>query len=394
VRSFGVSLDITERKLAEQALQDADRRKDSFIATLAHELRNPLAPIRNAVQLLRKGGHDDPQVVWCRDVIDRQVTQMARPARGPARRLAPDPRPSSRCAGAAGAGRPVVEHALEIAQPRIDESRASLSVSLPAGAAGDRRRPDPAGAGVLQPAHQRRQVHAERRPARRDVAAVGDEVEVRVSDNGIGISAEQMPRLFEMFSQGDSLAERAQRRHGHRPVARRGLVEMHGGRSRAERRLGQGSEFVVRLPLRRRGTPPARRQATATAAAAPPCRVLVADDLRDSADSLGLLIELMGHAVEVAYDGEEALRGASASGPTSSCSTSACPSSTASRSVRGIRASPGAARCGWWPSRAGVRRGPAPHRRGRLRPHIVKPIDPAALEALMQTARVRGPPIA
>ena len=77
MRSFGISLDINERKLAEQALQEADRRKDSFIATLAHELRNPLAPIRNAVQLLRKGGHDDPQLVWCRDVIDRQVTQMA-----------------------------------------------------------------------------------------------------------------------------------------------------------------------------------------------------------------------------------------------------------------------------------------------------------------------------
>ena len=71
-------IDITERKLAEQALQEADRKKDSFIATLAHELRNPLAPIRNAVQLLRKSGHDDPQLAWCRDVIDRQVTQMAR----------------------------------------------------------------------------------------------------------------------------------------------------------------------------------------------------------------------------------------------------------------------------------------------------------------------------
>ena len=71
-------MDITERKLAEQALQEADRKKDNFIATLAHELRNPLAPIRNAVQLLRSGGHDDPQLAWCRDVIDRQVTQMAR----------------------------------------------------------------------------------------------------------------------------------------------------------------------------------------------------------------------------------------------------------------------------------------------------------------------------
>ena len=130
VRSFGVTLDITDRKLAEQALHDADRRKDSFIATLAHELRNPLAPIRNAVQLLRKGGHDDPQLVWCRDVIDRQVTQMAR--------LLEDLFDVSRLTRGQFALRlerlalpAVIEHALEIAQPRIDEYGHSLSLSLP-----------------------------------------------------------------------------------------------------------------------------------------------------------------------------------------------------------------------------------------------------------------------
>jgi PAS domain S-box-containing protein len=131
VRSFGVSLDVTAHKLAELALQEADRKKDSFIATLAHELRNPLAPIRNAVQLLRKGGHDDPQVVWARDVIDRQVTQMAR--------LLEDLLDVSRLTRGEFALRrerislaAVVEQAVEIAQPLIDEHGHALSLELPA----------------------------------------------------------------------------------------------------------------------------------------------------------------------------------------------------------------------------------------------------------------------
>ena len=182
---------------------------------------------------------------------------------------------------------------------------------------------------------------------------------MRVSDNGIGISAEQMPRLFEMFTQGDSL-----------PIARRAAWASAcrspaawsrctaGGSSAHSAGLGLGSEFVVRLPLARRGRRGAGEAAAATGADAPvaPCRVLVADDLRDSADSLGLLIELMGHAVEVAYDGEEALRVAERFRPDVVLLDLGMPKLDGFEVCRRHpRPRPGARRCGWSPSRAGVR---------------------------------------
>jgi len=388
VRSFGVSLDITDRKLAEQALKDADRRKDSFIATLAHELRNPLAPIRNAVQLLRKGGSDDPQVAWCRDVIDRQVTQMAR--------LLEDLLDVSRLTRGQFALRRerlalavVIEHALEIAQPRIDEYRHSLTVRLPAGPLpidGDMTRLAQVFSNLLinaakyTPAEGRLGLVAE---------VVGTEVEVRVSDSGIGISAEQMPHLFEMFTRGDSLPHAAQGGMGIGLSLARGLVEMHGGRIAAQSGgLGLGSEFVVRLPL-----------ASSTADAAPTAeagngsgepaaclRVLVADDLRDSADSLGLLIELMGHRVEVAYDGEAALHAAERLRPDVVLLDLGMPKLDGFEVCRGIRGLPwGAPVCliaqsGWGQEEDRRRTAEA-----GFDHHVVKPIDPEALEALLRT---------
>ena len=391
VRSFGVALDITERKLAEQALQEADRRKDSFIATLAHELRNPLAPIRNAVQLLRKSGHDDPQLIWCRDVIDRQVTQMAR--------LLEDLFDVSRLTRGEFALRlqrlalpAVIEHALEIAQPRIEEHGHSLSVSLPAvplQVDGDMTRLAQVFSNLLINA-------AKYTPAGGrlglEMAAVGDEVEVRVSDNGIGISAEQMPRLFEMFTQGESVTDRPPGGMGIGLSLARGLVEMHGGRISAHSAgPGLGSEFVVRLPLAESAAATAMAKAAATGAAAPPppCRVLVADDLRDSADSLGLLIELMGHTVEIAYDGEAALSAAERFRPDIVLLDLGMPKLDGFEVSRRIRAAPWSesmrlvAQSGWGQEEDRRRTAEA-----GFDHHLVKPIDPTALEALMQKLAV------
>ena len=397
VRSFGVSLDITERKLTEEALQEADRRKDSFIATLAHELRNPLAPIRNAVEVLRNGGHEDPQVVWCSGVISRQVTQMAR--------LLEDLLDVSRLTRGQFALRrerlplpAAVEHALEIARPRIEEYAHSLSISLPElplWVDGDVARLAQVFSNLLINA-------AKYTPAggRLGLAmeAVGDEVEVRVSDNGIGISAEQMPHLFEMFTQGGSLPDRAQSGMGIGLSLARGLVEMHGGRISAHSAgTGLGSEFVVRLPLAGSAAAVALTAASAREAAGPAvaCRVLVADDLRDSADSLGLLIELMGHAVEIAYDGEAALRTAERFRPDIVLLDLGMPKLDGFEVSRRIRATPwGAsmrlvAQSGWGQDEDRRRSAEA-----GFDHHLVKPIDPAALEALMQTLASAARPAA
>jgi len=394
VRSFGVSLDVTERKLAEQALQEADRKKDRFIATLAHELRNPLAPIRNAVQLLRKGGHDDPQVVWVRDVIDRQVTQMAR--------LLEDLLDVSRLTRGEFALRrqrlslaAVIEQALEIAQPLIDEHGHVLALELPAAALhvdGDLTRLAQVFSNLLINA-------AKYTPGGGRIgltmAAVGDEVEVRVSDNGIGISAEQMPRLFEMFRQGDAIAERASSGMGIGLSLARGLVDMHGGTIRATSAgVGRGSEFVVRLPLADTRAAAERVEAAANgAAAAPPaCRVLVADDLRDSADSLGLLIELMGHTVEVVYDGESALRSAGRFRPDIALLDLGMPKLDGFEVCRRIRAEPWGrtmrlvAQSGWGQDEDRRRTAAA-----GFDHHLVKPIDPLALDALVQALAATVP---
>jgi PAS domain S-box-containing protein len=396
VRSFGVSQDITDRKLAELALQEADRRKDSFIATLAHELRNPLAPIRNAVQLLRKSGHDDPQLAWCRDVIDRQVTQMAR--------LLEDLFDVSRLTRGQVALRrerlalpAVIEHALEIAQPRIAEHGHSFSLSLPPEPLqvdGDLTRLAQVFSNLLINAAK---YTPDGGRLRLTMEAVGEEVEVRVSDNGIGISPEQMPHLFEMFTQGDSPSGPSQGGMGIGLSLARGLVEMHGGRISARSAgPGLGSEFVVRLPLAESATATVLAEAAATDAAAPlpPCRVLVADDLRDSADSLGLLIELMGHTVEIAYDGEEALRAAERFRPDIVLLDLGMPKLDGFEVGRRIRAAPWSesvrlvAQSGWGQEEDRRRTAEA-----GFDHHLVKPIDPAALEALMQELAVAARPI-
>ena len=286
----------------------------------------------------------------------------------------------------------VIEHALEIAQPRIEEHGHSLSVSLPAvplQVDGDMTRLAQVFSNLLINA-------AKYTPAGGrlglEMAAVGDEVEVRVSDNGIGISAEQMPRLFEMFTQGESVTDRPPGGMGIGLSLARGLVEMHGGRISAHSAgPGLGSEFVVRLPLAESAAATAMAKAAATGAAAPPppCRVLVADDLRDSADSLGLLIELMGHTVEIAYDGEAALSAAERFRPDIVLLDLGMPKLDGFEVSRRIRAAPWSesmrlvAQSGWGQEEDRRRTAEA-----GFDHHLVKPIDPTALEALMQKLAV------
>ena len=249
LRSFGVTMDITERKQAEQALREANREKDEFIATLAHELRNPLAPIRNAVAILRKLGDSGTRADWCREVIDRQVSQMAhllddlldvsRLARSQVRlRLQPVQLATA------------IEQAIETAQPLIDRERHTLSVSLPAEPMtleGDLTRLAQVFSNLL--INAAKYTPAEGRlgiAARRDN---GDAV-VTVTDSGIGIAAERMGQIFKMFGQVESALERSQGGLGIGLSLAQALVELHGGRISARSDgVGRGSEFTVRLPL-------------------------------------------------------------------------------------------------------------------------------------------------
>jgi PAS domain S-box-containing protein len=245
----GISIDITERKRAVEALKDADRKKDEFLATLAHELRNPLAPLRNAAQILKAKSPPVPELLWAQGVIDRQVQLMAR--------LLDDLLDVSRISRNTLELRTermelaaVVEAALETSRPIIAAGRHELSVNLP---------PEP----ILLEADPMRltQVFANllnnaakytEKGGRILLGAerMGNEVAVSVKDNGIGITPEMLPRIFDIFSQAEPALVRSQGGIGIGLSLVKGLVGLHGGSVEARSAgPGRGSEFVVRLPV-------------------------------------------------------------------------------------------------------------------------------------------------
>ena len=309
--------DLIEHRHAEQALRDADRNKDEFLATLAHELRNPLAPIRNAVRILQTQGHSHPELDWARGVIERQVQQMAR--------LLEDLLDVSRLSRNRLELRServelatVLEAALETSRPLIEGARHRLDVALP---------PEPIyldadpvrlaqlfgnllnnAAKYTEPGGAIR-LKAERR---------GSDVHVSVSDTGIGIAPEMLPRIFEIYSQAKSTSVQAQEGLGIGLSLVRGLVELHGGSITAHSAgPGQGSTFVVCLPVADAagGVDPAPANQDSELPLASKHRILVVDDNRDSADSLAMLLKVMGHEVNTAYDGEDALEAGAAFDP-------------------------------------------------------------------------------
>ncbi|MEO5845743.1 MAG: ATP-binding protein [Caldimonas sp.] len=248
-RTFGVVMDITERKKAEDVLRRADQDKDDFIATLSHELRNPLAPIRNAIGVLRQLEPGDPKVAWCHDVIGRQTEQMAR--------LLDDLLDVSRLTRRQLTLRKehldlstAIKQAVEIAQPVIAAAGHELLVQMPQETLqveGDLTRLAQVFSNVLinsakyTPANGRIVVTSARQ---------ADQVVVQISDTGIGIAEEHIATIFEMFGQVESARHRSQGGQGIGLSLARGLVELHGGTIRARSEgIGKGSEFEIRLPL-------------------------------------------------------------------------------------------------------------------------------------------------
>ncbi len=318
--SIAAFMDVSELGRLEQELRRkveelavADRRKNEFLATLAHELRNPLAAIRNAAQILSAKGPPDPDLRWSRGVILRQVSHMARLlddlldlSRISQNKL--DLRKERTELAAA------FEMAVETSRPLIESGGHELIVNLPSEPVyldADPVRLSQVFSNLLQNAAKYSDAGGNIRLAGE---LQGSEVLVSVKDDGIGISAETLPRIFEMFSQGQRVLERSQDGLGIGLALVRGLVGLHGGSIEARSDgPGQGSEFVVRLP---RLVPPAvemRERSGAGAGpmhAAPRRRLLIVDDLKDNADTLAMLLELKGHEVHMAYDGEEAIAAA------------------------------------------------------------------------------------
>jgi len=302
----------------EEALREADRSKDEFLAMLAHEIRNPLAPIRTAVQLLKVETLSEAQRVKAREVIERQVEHLVR--------LIDDLLDVARITrGAITLQRErtdladVVARAIETSRPLIDARRHDLVLELPAQAVavdGDAVRLSQVVANLLNNAAKytesggRILVRVERD---------GHEAVIRVRDNGMGIPAPLLHKVFDLFTQADRTLDRQFGGLGIGLALVRRLVDLHGGSVGAHSAgLGHGTEMVVRLPSAvetgtRAPGPSAAPEADTPAARS--CRILIVDDNRDAADSLALSVQLAGHTVCTAYGGQEGFELASAFAP-------------------------------------------------------------------------------
>lgn len=300
--------EVRERSRAEQALKEADRQKDQFLATLAHELRNPLAAVSNAVQLLRTGQLADPQLGFSRDVIERQVAQLTR--------LVDDLLDVSRIttgrmtlAAEELAVGEIIAQAVETVEAMMRQRNHVLTVEAPDGTLqvrGDRVRLIQAIANVLDNAakytHPGGQIALTAQ--RRDT-----QVEISVQDNGIGIASDALPRVFDLFAQADRSAEHFGGGLGIGLSLVRRLLELHGGTVEAHSEgRGRGSRFVIRLPLYLERTQ-STTAAPATSREIGPDRrrVLVVDDNPDALYSLAAVLSATGHDVHCAESGEQAL---------------------------------------------------------------------------------------
>jgi two-component system CheB/CheR fusion protein len=313
----GTCQDITERKRTLQELREADRRKDEFLAMLSHELRNPLAPILNAVEILdRLGPGEHELAATYRAVIGRQVQHM--------KRLLDDLLDVSRVSqGKIQLQKQRVElgalvlQAVEVSRPVIVEKRHALSLTLAQEALAvdaDPTRLVQVFANLINNAAKYTD------PDGRitiTTAAQGGEAVVTVRDDGMGMTPELLGRAFDLFVQETRSLDRAQGGLGIGLTMVRTLVKMHGGSVRAfSDGPGRGSELVVRLPLAPPGPAPAAREPPAPArAAGGPLRVLIVDDNVDAAQALGHLMRLLGHDVTLAHDGPGALAAAAAAPP-------------------------------------------------------------------------------
>jgi len=304
----GIVKDITERKQVEEERRQADRRKDEFIATLAHELRNPLAPIRNVISLLQLQGSPDPNVCHARDVISRQIDHLTR--------LIDDLLDVSRITSDKLELRKervslaeAVNVAVESSHPLIDEHRHKLSLLLPEEPIylhADKLR---LGQVIMNLLTNAAKYTPEGGRIMLSAEHDGAEVAVRVTDNGVGIPPDQLSEIFDMFYQANRSYEQLHGGLGIGLTLARRLVEMHGGRVEAHSAgSNQGSEFVVRLPILGEQFQPQKEPTSAETTGTTVRRILVVDDYGENAETLAELLRFEGNEVEIANDGLKAVQ--------------------------------------------------------------------------------------
>ncbi|MFL6261580.1 MAG: ATP-binding protein [Thermoanaerobaculia bacterium] len=309
LRGFAkVTRDLTERRRIE-ALEEADAHRNEFLAMLSHELRNPLAPIKNALAVMRLCGVSEPSLDWARTVVERQVSHLTR--------LVDDLLDVSRIAvGKITLQRKtleiaqVVAGAVEASRPLIDSRGHHLTVEVPQEpltVEGDLTRLSQVLTNLLNNAAKYTPPPGEiRLTAGKEE---GGMVAVRVRDTGVGIAADLMPKIFDLFTQGERPLDRSEGGLGIGLTLAQRLVKLHGGSiEAASEGPGRGSELVIRLPLS--AVPAASSSSSRRPAESRPAssrRVLVVDDNRDAAESLETLLQLWGHRARSAQDGPQAL---------------------------------------------------------------------------------------
>jgi CheY-like chemotaxis protein len=309
-RIVGVSVDLTRRKRLEEELLDSDRRKDQFLATLAHELRNPLAPVRYAVKVLDLKGPATPEIGWAIDVIERQTQHMTR--------LIDDLLDVNRISRNALELRKgnvelsaVIQAAIEASRPFIEQNQQELLLDLPEEPIyleADSVRLAQVFSNLLNNAAKFSKV-PDGTPAKIGIAVrrEGSAATVTVRDSGIGIAPQMLPKVFDMFTQVGRALGQSEGGLGIGLALAKSLVEMHGGTIEAHSDgLGKGSAFKVRLPLTQT-VKPATESPTATQSATVKRRILIADDNPDVLESFEVMLRMLGHEVETAVDGTEVL---------------------------------------------------------------------------------------
>jgi signal transduction histidine kinase/CheY-like chemotaxis protein len=381
--------DISERRRSEQVLRDADRRKDEFLATLAHELRNPLAPIRNAMRIISGQADPDAKVGKAKEVIERQLKHMVR--------LIDDLMDVSRITrGRLELHRERVDVAVavnvaaETSQPYLDLKHHVLRIQTAQGVfvQADATRLAQVFANLLNNSARYSPPGSE---ISIKMATEGRNAVISVSDNGVGIAATMLPCIFDMFVQLEQKGQREGLGVGLTLVKQ--LVELHGGHVEASSPgEGQGSTFKVSLPLADAPPPEPPRESGVEAAQTHRARILVADDNRDAADTLSAILELDGHEVRTAYDGMQALQIAEKFAPQIALLDIGMPNLNGYQTARRIREQPWGssivlvALTGWGQEQDRRQATEAGFDR-----HLVKPGDPEVIGALIEQMKPRGP---